>query len=189
MKNILFAILVLSCLIMNAQYDNEINTEFPYGKAHPEAPQQLKDFEPMIGICDCKSESRKPDGTWNEAVDMEWKFKYIMNGWAVQDETLKADGKHSGSIRQFNQDSLKWYVHYYASNTPVQQLPAWEGTKTDDGNIVLYREQKAPNGMDGFFRLTFYDLSKTGYKWKGEWVNPDETIAYPTWKIDCVKRG
>lgn len=188
MKKLVLLFALCSFTAMQGQYNNEISKEFPFGKAHLEAPQQLKDFEPMIGICDCKSESRKPDGTWNEAVDMEWKFKYIMNGWAVQDGTLKADGKHSGSIRQFNQDSLKWYVHYYASNTPVQRLPAWEGTKTDDGDIVLYREQKAPNGMDGFFRLTFYDLSKTGYKWKGEWVNPDETIVYPTWKIDCVKR-
>lgn len=30
-----------------------------------------------------------------------------MNGMAVQDETLKIDKAHSGSIRQFNTDSSK----------------------------------------------------------------------------------
>ena len=64
---------------------------------------------------------------------------------AVQDETLKSDGKHSGSIRQY--------------------LP----------------------GMEGLFRLTFYDITNNGFKWIGEWVNKDETIEYPTWKIDCKK--
>lgn len=172
---------------LTAQYNYEPSSTHPFGMVNPNAPQEVKDFEQLIGLCDCKSVNRKADGTWNTAVDMQWTFKYIMNGTAVQDETLKADGKHSGSIRQFNQDSTKWYVHYYSSNTPVSSLPTWEGTKKGE-DIVLYRPQKAPNGMEGFFRLTFYDISKAGYKWKGEWVNPDESIAYPTWKIDCTKR-
>ena len=171
-----------------AQYENEVSKEHPYGKPHPEAPQQIKDFQPMIGKCNCKSTSRNPDGSWAETVDMIWTFKYIMNGKAVQDETLKTDGKHSGSIRQFIADSSKWYVHYYSSNFPTTTLPEWEGKKEDD-KIVLYRPQKAPNGMEGFSRLTFYDMSKTGYKWIGEWVDTTEKFIYPTWKIECVKES
>ncbi len=169
------------------QYDFEPSKEFPYGKINPNAPEQLVDFAPLIGKCECTSESRNPDQTWAKPIKMTWKFKYIMNGMAIQDETLKEDGKHSGSIRQFNKDSLKWYVHYYSSGSPVSVLPAWEGTKKTEGNIVLYRKQKAPNGMDGFYRLTFYAINDKGYKWIGEWVNKDETIAFPTWKISCVK--
>ncbi|MCB0427789.1 MAG: DUF4440 domain-containing protein [Mangrovimonas sp.] len=170
-----------------AQYDFEPSSEFPFGRANPNAPEQVKDFQPMIGECHCKSETRKQDGSWNEPVDMTWTFKYIMNGWAVQDETLKVDGAHSGSIRQYIADSVKWYVHYYASKSPSTSLPTWEGTKKDNGKIVLYRDQKAPNGMDGFYRLTFYDMNESGYKWVGEWVSKDENVVYPTWKIDCEK--
>lgn len=178
---------IFSTSITIAQYDYEPTATHPFGQPHPDAPQQLKDFEPMIGVCDCKSTSRTPDGSWSDAVDMRWTFKYIMNGMAVQDETLKADGKHSGSIRQFIADSSKWYVHYYSSNAPSVVLPTWEGKKKD-GAIVLYRDQKSPNGIDGFYRLTFYDMSKTGYKWIGEWVSKDESIEYPTWKIDCARK-
>lgn len=170
-----------------SQYENEPSIEFPFGKAHPDAPQQIKDFQPTIGTCDCKSKNRKQDGTWNEAIDMKWTFKYIMNGKAVQDETLKEDGKHSGSIRQFIADSSKWYVHYYASGSPSTTLPVWEG-KRQDGKIVLYRDNTAPNGMEGYYRLTFYDMSETGYKWIGEWVDKEEKIVYPTWKIECVRQ-
>lgn len=170
-----------------AQRDYEATAEHPYGLRNPEAPAQLDDFKPLIGTCNCSSERKSPDGNWAEPIDMRWKFKYIMNGTAIQDETLKADGIHSGSIRQFNTDSLKWYVHYYTSASVAPTLSSWEGTKQDNGKIVLYKPQKAPNGMDGFARLTFYDISSSGFRWIGEWVDPSETVIFPFWKIQCTK--
>ena len=59
-----------------------------------------------------------------------------MNGTAVQDETLKEDGVHSGSIRQYDKDSLRWNVHYYTTRATVATLPVWNGNKKD-GKIVL----------------------------------------------------
>lgn len=170
------------------QYSYEPSPEHPFGLPNPEAPQELLDFAPLIGECNCSSVSRNPDQSWGEPIDMTWRFKYIMNGLGVQDETLKADGKHSGSIRQFVKDSTRWYVHYYSSASPSTILPSWEGNKAENGDIVLYREQKAPNGLDGFYKITFSEITGSGFKWLGEWVNTDETISYPTWKIDCTKK-
>ncbi|RNC83561.1 MAG: hypothetical protein ED556_13490 [Winogradskyella sp.] len=186
-KALLLFTLIMSSSLAFGQYQNEPSKEFPYGKAHPDAPEQIKDFQPLIGKCKCKSTARKQDGSWNETIDMNWVFKYIMNGKAVQDETLKTDGGHSGSIRQFIADSSKWYVHYYSSVGPTTVLPAWEGNKTEDGKIILYRDQTAPNGMEGFYRITFYDITDKGYNWIGEWVDKTEKIVYPTWKIECLK--
>ncbi len=184
---LLLSLAILFTATTYAQYDYEASIDFPFGKPNPEAPEQIKDFEAMIGECHCKSTTRNQDGTWSEAEDIIWRWKYIMNGMAIQDETLKADKSHSGSIRQFIADSSKWYVHWYSSKTPTTVLPTWEGKKTDNGTIVLYKDQKAPNGMEGFFRLTFYDIRKSGYKWIGEWVDKSETVVFPTWKIDCKK--
>lgn len=181
-------LLLLSCFTAVAQYNYEPSADFPFGKLNPEAAEQVKDFEPLIGECDCKSTSRKADGNWNDPESMLWRFKYIMNGTAIQDETLKEDGSHSGSIRQFITDSSKWYVHWYSTKTPSITLPTWEGNKTEEGKIILYKEQKAPNGTEGFYRLTFYDISESGYKWIGEWVDKTETVVFPTWKIECTKR-
>ena len=180
-------LLIFSLPAQNLSMDFEVSKEFPFGRINPEAPKQLKDFQPLIGLCDCTSESRNPDRTWAKPVAMTWKWKYIMNGMAVQDETLKQDGRHSGSIRQYSQDSARWYVHYYSSAAVSTRLSTWEGNKKD-GNIVLYREQKAPNGMDGYYRLTFSEISDKGFHWIGEWVNKAETFCYATWKIACVKR-
>ncbi|ULC60281.1 hypothetical protein MBM09_04650 [Flaviramulus sp. BrNp1-15] len=51
----------------------------------------------------------------------------------------------------------------------------------------MYKEQTAPNGTEGFYRLTFYDISKSGYKWVGEWVDKSESVVFPTWKINCTR--
>ncbi|GAA4279279.1 YybH family protein [Aquimarina mytili] len=167
------------------QYESSL--EYPFGRPNPNAPEEILDFEPLIGLCDCISKTRNKDKTWAEPTKMTWEFKYIMNGMAVQDQTLKEDGKHSGSIRQFIADSSRWYVHYYSSATPTTVLSAWEGNKKDN-KIILYRQQKAPNGMDGFYKINFHDISPNGFKWLGEWVNTNETFSFPTWEIECTKR-
>lgn len=186
--NLFILLLGLYSIPILAQYDYEASPKYPFGKANPEASEQVRDFEFMIGECNCSSIKRKSDGTWDAPEPMLWRFKYIMNGMAIQDETLKNDGSHSGSIRQFIQDSSKWYVHWYSANTPSTKLPTWEGTGKKEGKIVLYKPQKAPNGIEGFFRLTFYDMSNSGYKWIGEWIDKAEKIIYPTWKIDCIRK-
>ena len=182
-----FYIVFLFSFTAFAQYDYEPSETFPYGRPNPAAPEQLTDFHPLIGKCNCKSTIRKQDGTWNDTVDMTWVFKYIMNGMAVQDETFKMDQTFAGSIRQFNKDSSAWYVHYYSTGFASPTLSAWKGNKTESGDIVLYKDQTAPNGMEGFYKITFSNISNEGFDWLGEWVNTDESIHYPTWEIICKK--
>ena len=160
----------------------------PFGRLNPNAPKEVADYAPLIGICDCVSTTRNPDQSWGTPQKMTWTFKYIMNGMAVQDESYKEDGGHSGSIRQFIADSSKWYVHWFSNNKPSTVLPTWKGGKRGD-SIVLYNKQKAPNGLDGFYRLTFSAISEKGFNWIGEWVDTSETFSFPTWKIECVKQN
>ena len=112
----LFINLVLLCVLSAfGQYEYDVSKDYPFGRANPEAPQQVKDFEPMIGECDCISVLRKQDGTWAEEEEMLWRFKYILNGMGIQDESFRKDGSYSGSVRQYIADSSRWYVHWYSS--------------------------------------------------------------------------
>jgi len=181
-----FSVLFSTSVFSQKEMIYEPSKEFPFGQYNPSAPTELKDYQDLIGTCKCISESRNPDQTWAKPVNMIWTWKYIMNGTAVQDETLKEDGVHSGSIRQYDKDSLRWNVHYYTTRATVAILPVWNGNKKD-GKIVLYKNHTAPNGVEGFFRLTFYDISENGYKWIGEWTDKTETIVFPTWKISCIR--
>jgi len=169
MKNLLLELLLLiaSTSVLIGQYNYEPSAEHPFGLPNP----IRKDKE----------------GNWLEPENMTWEFKYIMNGMGVQDQTLKEDGGHSGSIRQYIADSSQWYVHYYSSAGPTTTLSAWAGGMVGD-DIILYRSQKAPNGMDGSYKITFSNISEKGFSWFGEWVNIGETFSFPTWKIECKKR-
>jgi len=181
-------LMTLTSMSQNGQnYQFEPSQTHPFGQINPEAPEQLKDFSPMIGECDCTSERRISQTEWSEPEAVLWRFKYIMNGMGIQDETLKEDGQHSGSIRMYNTDSLRWYVHWYSPNPVASSLPTWEGNKKGD-DIILYKNQKSPNGVDGYYRLTFFNIREEGFDWVGEWVDLQETIAYSTWKISCIKR-
>lgn len=186
--------LLLICYFMqtiDAQkttYVYSVSDTIPFGKPNPEAPKALEDYAELIGTCDCISKTKNKDKTWAEPIDMQWTFKYIMNGTAVQDETLKSDGKHSGSIRQFDPDSLQWYVHYYSGTGMAPNLSTWKGKRKED-EIRLYKPQKAPNGMKGFYRIRFYDITENGFNWVGAWTNEKEDFVYETWKIKCVKRN
>jgi hypothetical protein len=187
MKNYLTIIFLCVSIYAFSQLEFEPADDFPYRKPNPEVAQKLKDFHPLIGECDCKSVLRNPDGTWANTANMVWKFKYIMNGNAIQDETFKEDYTYAGSIRQFNSDSSKWYVHYYSSAGATGPLSTWEGgLKGDD--IILYKDQTAPNGMEGKYKITFFDISEFGFNWLGEWVDKAESFSFPTWKIFCTKK-
>jgi hypothetical protein len=184
---LIFTICISTPVVGQDLYNYEPSAAHPFGMANPAMPAEFADFALLIGECACKSISRIDQNTWADTVGMTWRFKYIMNGMAIQDETLKEDGKHAGSIRQYIPDSTKWYVHYYSSATPSTTLPAWEGNASKDGDIILYRDQKAPNGMEGNYKITFSNISIAGFNWLGEWVTKDESISYPTWKIFCRK--
>lgn len=171
----------------NISLDYESCAEHPYGRLNPIAPPQVADFAPVIGTCDCRSLARNGDGTWPDTLDMIWRFKYIMNGTAVQDEVWRENNLYAGSIRQYQPDSAHWVVTYF-SYPKVSSVPGvWHGSKVG-GDIILYKPQTAPNGTDGKYKITFYEMSEEGFKWKGEWVDLAETFSYPTWYIECEKR-
>ena len=110
-----------------------------------------------------------------------------MNGHAVQDEVWRENGLYAGSIRQFQADSVQWVVTYFSYPGVSTKPGTWIGQKEGD-KIVLKMPQKAPNGMEGFSRLSFYDMSDSGFRWLGEWVSQDGSFTYPFWKIKCKKK-
>jgi hypothetical protein len=182
-------LLLVACAVETTpQSEYAESRDHPFGQPNPMAPEAILDFQEMIGVCDCVSLQRNPDGSWQDAVHLVWRFKYILNGTGVQDETWKSDGSTATSIRQFNADSLHWVVSYYSNGTVNQKPPVWTGKRIDD-TITLDMPQRAPNGLAGLSRLSFYDITDAGFKWKGEWVDSLQTISYPFWTIECVKRN
>ena len=183
---------ICSCLlfytIVTAQgsLPYEPSSMYPYGLPNPSAGTHIQDWSPLIGTCECKSVQRNQDGTWQDTIDMTWIWKYILNGTAVQDISLKDSSLYATSIRQFHPDSNQWIVTFFSFPGVTATPGTWIGGKQGN-DMVLSQPQKAPNGMDGFSKLTFYDIRQEGYRWKGEWVKDDGSITYPFWSIDCIR--
>ena len=178
--------LLFSISINGQALQNELVKLHPYGTAYEGAPPEFMDWEPLIGTCQCRSVQRNADGSWKDTIDMTWVWKYILEGKAVQDYSLKSDGFHSTSIRQYNPDSSQWYVTFFGTASPSATPGTWKGGKIDE-DIVLKKPQKAPNGMEGFYKITFSNITGKGFNWLGEWVDATGNIHYPTWKILCKK--
>jgi len=191
MKHCIYLLFALTALQLNAQVltenlQYEPSAKNPWGLPNPSIPE-ITQYAEMIGTCDCKSVARNPDQSWADTTDMVWKFKYIMNGTAVQDEVWRNGGRYAGSIRQFHPDSSQWIVTYFSNPGTSWSPGVWHG-KRKENEIILYKDQKAPNGLEGFYKISFYDMKSDGFNWKGEWVNKTETFSYPTWMIFCDKR-
>lgn len=162
----------------------EPSEQYPFGRPNPKAPKELAQFAFMIGQCDCIDSIRLVPGNpkWT-VMKSTWDGKYTLNGTAIQDGGTN-ERFNPLNIRVYDSKQKKWIVTYFS--TPWYSSGVWKGKK--EGNkMVMRKPTKSPNGMKGENRLTFYNINKNGFSWKGEFVSEDGTIVFPFWKITCKK--
>jgi len=164
----------------------EPSSEHPFGRPNPEAPEQLVQFAFMIGKNDCSEERlNNATGDWDSST-RTWDAYYYMNGNAIRD-TGRSGGATNGNIRIFDRGAQEWAVTFFSQ--PTYGTGVWRGGMEGD-RMVLKLPQKAPGtDLDGFSRLTFSNISASGFNWDGEWVSADGSVVFPFWRIRCTKRG
>lgn len=167
----------------NLAYEPSI--EHPYGQRNPEAPEQLEQFAFMIGQNDCTDERlNNATGEWDSGT-RSWDAYYYMNGYAIRD-TGRSGGTTNANIRLYDVAAQEWIVTFFSM--PAYGTGTWRGGMEGD-NMVLRLPQKAPGtDIDGFSRLTFSNISDSGFNWDGEWVSSDGSVVFPFWRIRCTKR-
>ncbi len=192
MKRALFLALILACVsVLNAQeipkptelaspiLDNhEAKPGSPYGTMNPKAPAETSQFGFMIGVFDCVDQIKNPaDGKWFTSKSV-WTSSYILNGFGVQDRYWSAVSV-SSSTRVYDPKKGKWIVTYFQSQ-PAYATGVWEGMKEGE-NMIMRQTNGAVES-----RLTFSNISETGFDWIGERVEGDKVSS--GWKISCKKR-
>jgi len=156
----------------------------PFGRANPEAPEELAQFAFLIGRNDCTEKVRGPSGgDWIER-ERTWDAHYALNGWAILDNGVSAAGAN-GNMRIFDTSDGRWKVSFFS--TPGFGNGLWEGGMRGP-DMVLERPQKAPGtALDGTSRLTFSAITDASFNWQGEWISQDGSVIYPFWTISCHK--
>ncbi len=159
--------------------DNEPNGENPYGKLHPKAPEEVKEFKFMIGTFRCTDSILKPDGNFIVYPSI-WKAKYFLNGYAIQDNSFNPRNPTS-NLRVYDPKSKRWKVTYLQSAMGYF-TGVWEGKKNSEGEIVLVSEQQGTNS-----KLVFYNISDKSYNWKSVSITKDgaERVG---WRKLCVRQ-
>ncbi len=164
----------------------EPDSRYPFGRPNPEAPPQLAQFAFMIGHNDCREERLNNDsGEWDSS-ERTWDAYYYMNGFAIRDGG-RSGVNSNGNIRIYDSATAQWRVSYFSM--PNYSSAEWSGGLEGD-RLVLRRPQQAPGTeIDGFSRLTFLNISATGFDWTGEWVSADGSVEFLFWRVSCRKRS
>lgn len=184
-----FALIPLFAQMTPADSQYEPNDLQPLGSYNPTAPEEVKQFDFLVNMCDCKSVNRNPDGSWQDTLDLVWMAKYTLNGTAIQDYTWREGAFAATSMRQYDTTSNQWAVTYFSFPGVSTQPGTWLGTwNEEEQRMVLSQPQQAPNGMEGNSVLTFFDISDKGFNWEGKWVKDDGSVEWPFWRIYCTGR-
>lgn len=156
----------------------EGTSESPYGRLNPNAPPETAQFGFMVGTFDCTDRLREPkSGKWFES-EAVWSSRYILNGYGIEDRYWSPIIV-AQSTRIFDAKKKKWIVTYLQS-IPSYQTGVWEGVK--EGNNMVMR-RAFPNSES---RLTFSNITETGFDWIGENVTKEKTTS--GWQISCKRR-
>ncbi len=148
----------------------EPNPAYPFGRPHPEAPPELKQFAFMIGAFDCVDEIRQQDGSWNRFPAV-WNAYYFLNGHGIQDKYW-APTFSTSNLRIFDPKKGKWMVTFF--KMPGYQSGVWEGVQEDETMVMRQGGKTTGSG------LTFYNITEDGFDWRSG--------DNPNWKSSCRRR-
>ena len=162
------------------QFDASEKNKF--GKLNPDAPEQTKQFNFMVGEFNC-DDSMLVNGEWVYSK-ATWNSKYILNGYAVED-TYRNETYAGMSNRYFNTKKNKWDVYFFGM--PGEHFGLWEGEKVGD-KMIMRQKRKGQGNKDFESILTFYDITDSSFKWKGGIKNIEKDTLIINWKISAKRK-
>ena len=119
------------------------------GVPHEAAPPELAQFGRLVGIWEARLKMRGQNGAWVEGAPALWIWKYALDGFATQDLWI-----HTA-------DHLPAYLQALCS-----RRPRWARS---NGDMVM--NSKSEFGLQ---RVTFSDISETGFTWSSEYSRDGE---------------
>lgn len=166
--------------------------EFPFGKLHPKAPPETEQFGQLAGIWECTN-SAFFQGRWVSGWKATWAWKYILDGFAVQDlwiqkeidlpppaAGLKRDLAGT-NMRLYNPQTKRWEIMWFTNANNSSTIIYAE----QQGDAIVMKPEAATNSPQR--RITFYGITRESFEWKSEVLQEDGETWQATTKISAKR--
>lgn len=166
--------------------------EHPFGRLHPEAPPETKHWGRLAGVWQCTNYANV-NGQWVGGWPATWAWRYILDGFAVQDTWMqKAEdapptnaAPHRDfagtNLRIFDRSSGKWDVVWMHNG----QIAGGSGTASSHLEAVSTPEEIIMTPVGGvnqagqMTRVVFYNMTDNSFEWKSD-ISQDEGVTWTT---------
>jgi len=138
-------------------------------KLNPEAPVETKILGQLAGMWEAEQSFINNDGSWkDEKKHSVWKWYYILDGHAIQDDWITVDSLNNQTIvgtniRIYNTEENEWHMAWIdKTNRRVAAFTA----VNDNGNVIM----EGTNAKGRQVRNTFFNITENEFDWKQEWI-------------------
>jgi hypothetical protein len=142
--------------------DHRPGPTLPFGRAHPDAPQELAQFGFLVGEYECLERIRIETGKWLKFRAI-WRGRYILGGMGIQDEYWTAQ-VFATSVRVYDPKAKRWIVDFY--RMPGFDKSNWHGL-TRGETMVMRRLGSSDDGP------TFSEITAQGFRWNSGGRDPN----------------
>ena len=140
----------------------------PYGTLNPEAPEETSQFAFLIGEWSCSIRRLQRDGRLGEPTLATWTGRYILDGWAIQDDWVSTDAQgrvsHGLNIRSFNHESGKWDNRWLEARS--RRWLYFEAEMIGESMVMTSDPRRDAAGRPYLARNTFHDISANSWSWR-----------------------
>jgi hypothetical protein len=152
---------------------------------NPDAPAETELFGQLVGIWDAEQISMNKDGTWGDPKHSIWKWYYILDGHAIQDNWITIDSFRNEAtvgtnIRIYNFEENRWYMAWIDKTN--RTLATFTATN-QDGMVIM----DGTNAKGRHIRNTFFNISNNEFDWKQEWTFDESKTWIVVTKIHCTR--
>jgi hypothetical protein len=181
---ILLSTLLVSCKPERKQSESDLNLET---QLNPKAPVETNILGQLIGTWEAEQSFKNRDGSWNDEKKYAiWKWYYILDGHAIQDNWISVDSLNNENIigtniRIYNSEENQWYMAWIdKSNRRLATFTAIN----DSGTVIM----DGTNAKRQHIRNTFFNISENEFDWKQEWTFDEGKSWVIVTKIHCKRK-
>ena len=166
----------------------------PFGKVHPDAPPETKQFGQLAGVWHCINHAYF-NGRWVSGWPATWAWKYVLDGFAVQDVWFQREqdfppvapkqGRDltGTNLRMYNPALKKWEMTWFANG---RNASSYFTATFENGEIIMIPAFSTVNPKQKS-RIIFSNITREHFDWRREVWDAEKSRWRATAKITATR--